>query len=53
MTIRIEHDTLPLTHAETLAAPRRHYSLAARTLFVGLDLLYGRAWTPERFRFSS
>jgi ubiquinol oxidase len=50
MTIHLDHDTLALTHAETLAAPRRHNSLAARTLFVSLDLPYGRARTLEKFR---
>jgi hypothetical protein len=50
MTTHLDHDTLARTHAETLAAPRRRYSLAARTLFVGLDLFYGRARTLEKFR---
>jgi len=35
---------------ETLAAPRRRYSLAARVLFVQMDLLYGRKSTIRKFR---
>jgi hypothetical protein len=46
----LEHEALALTHAETLAAPRRPYSLAARGLFFGLDVFYGRARTLEKFR---
>lgn len=46
----LDHDELAQSHAETLAAPRRHYSLAARLLFAGLDIFYGRARTLEKFR---
>lgn len=46
----LDHDALARTHAETLAAPRRRYSLAARGLFWGLDFFYGRARTLEKFR---
>lgn len=35
---------------ETLAAPRRTYSLLARLLFVSMDLLYGRRRTLAKFR---
>lgn len=35
---------------ETLAAARRDYSLAARALFVTMDLLYGRRRTLAKFR---
>ena len=34
----------------TLDAPRRRYSLAARLLFVGMDLMYGRKRTLSKFR---
>jgi len=45
---KLTHDQLLVTHAETLAAPRRRYSLAARVLFWQMDLLYGRAKTVEK-----
>src|SRR6476659_3769134 len=52
------HDDLPkLSHLQlraeqqrTLDTPRRRYSLAARLLFVGMDLLYGRRRTMSTFR---
>ena len=46
---KLTHDELARTHAETLAAPRRAYSKAARLLFVQMDLLYGRRRTLEKF----
>lgn len=46
----LDHDALSGTHAETLATPRRRYSLAARALFLGLDVFYGRARELEKFR---
>ena len=46
---KLTRTELARTHAETLAAPRRRYSLAARLLFVQMDLLYGRARTLEKF----
>ena len=45
---KLTHEQLLATHAETLAAPRRRYSLAARVLFWQMDLLYGRAKTVEK-----
>jgi len=50
MTLHLDHDALARAHAETLAAPGRRYSFAARCLFVGLDFIYGRARTLEKFR---
>lgn len=50
MPLHLDHDALARTHAETLAAPRRRYSLAARWLFFGLDAFYGRPRTLEKFR---
>ena len=41
---------LAFTHAETLTTPRRRYSLAARLLFVVMDLLYGRRGTYGKYR---
>lgn len=41
---------LAFTHAETLAAPRREYSLAARMLFLVMDVLYGRAGSFGKYR---
>jgi hypothetical protein len=41
---------LRLGQLETLTAPRRRYSLAAKLLFVQMDLLYGRAGTLRKFR---
>ncbi len=37
-------------HAATLASPRRSPSLGARTLFVIMDVLYGKERTLEKFR---
>ena len=53
-----QHDELPkLSRAQlrieqqrTLDTPRRRYSLAARVLFIGMDLLYGRKRTMSKFR---
>src|SRR5665213_1483745 len=45
-----DREKLAETHAETLATARRHYSLSARLLFLGLDLFYGQARTLEKFR---
>src|SRR4029078_9274199 len=53
-----QHDDLPkLTHLQlraeqqrTLDTPRRRYSIAARVLFLGMDLLYGRKRTLSKFR---
>lgn len=41
---------LRIGQQETLAAPRRRYSLAARCLFLTMDLLYGRRRTLAKFR---
>lgn len=48
--LHLGHEALARTHAETLAAPRRRYCLAARALFAGLDLVYGSPRTLEKFR---
>lgn len=46
----LDHAALAVAHAETLSTPRRHYSVAARALFIGLDVFYGRPRTLEKFR---
>ena len=45
---KLSRSQLAATHAETLAAPRRRYSLAAKALFVQMDLLYGRRKSLEK-----
>lgn len=40
---------LKAEQAATLSAPRRRYGLLARTLFFGMDLVYGRARTLKKF----
>jgi ubiquinol oxidase len=44
------YSALRVGQQETLAAPRRNYSLFARFLFVQMDLLYGRKSTIRKFR---
>src|SRR5450759_1238507 len=46
---RLTHDELVRAQAETLGAPRRRYGVAARALFVLLDLIYGKARTLNKF----
>ena len=46
---KLTHDQLACTHAETLATPRREYSIAAKAAVPQMDLLYGRAATLEKF----
>ena len=41
---------LAYTHAETLATPRRSYSLAAKLLFLTMDLMYGRRGSFSKYR---
>jgi hypothetical protein len=43
------HDELLAEQQATLAAPRRRYSPAARVLFLGMDLLYGRRRSLPKF----
>jgi ubiquinol oxidase len=47
---RLTHDELVRAQAETLGAPRRRYGVAARALFVLLDLVYGKARTLNKFK---
>jgi ubiquinol oxidase len=46
----LPHDELVRAQAETLATPRRSAGLSARTLFLIMDVVYGRARTLEKFR---
>jgi ubiquinol oxidase len=47
---RLAHDELRLAQVETLGTPRRTYGLAARALFVTLDLVYGQRRTLSKFK---
>ena len=47
---RLTHDELCRAQGETLEAQRRRYGASARTLFVLLDLLYGKARTLKKFK---
>ncbi|MGH8938817.1 MAG: alternative oxidase [Actinomycetes bacterium] len=46
---KLSHDELLRAHAETLSAPRRRYSLAAKAMFLQMDLIYGRKRTLKKF----
>lgn len=46
----LDHAALVAAQAETRAAPRRHYGLPARGLFLALDLVYGRPRTLSKFK---
>jgi len=43
-------DVLRDQQAQTLANPRRSYSIAARLLFLVMDLLYGKTGTVRKYR---
>jgi ubiquinol oxidase len=47
---RLDHDALVTAQRATLAAPKRRYSLAARVLFAGMDVIYGRKRTLSKFK---
>jgi hypothetical protein len=47
---RLDPQQLRAEQRRTLDTPRRRYSLAARLMFVQMDLLYGRKRTLEKFR---
>lgn len=47
---RLSHDELVAAQKQTLSAPRRKYSIAARALFLTLDLVYGRQRTMAKFK---
>lgn len=47
---KLSRAQLAYAHAETLTTPRRRYSLAARALFLVMDLLYGRRGSFAKYR---
>lgn len=47
---RLSHDELLAAQQHTLATPRRRYGIAARVLFLILDLFYGRRRTIAKFK---
>jgi hypothetical protein len=47
---KLDHGDLVAAQRETLAAPRRKYSVAARLLFSGMDLIYGQRRTLSKFK---
>ena len=47
---RLDASALRAEQARTLATPRMRYSLLARALFVGMDLVYGRRRTLSKFK---
>jgi ubiquinol oxidase len=49
-TPKLDRQELVRAQRETLDAPRRKYSLAARLLFLTVDLLYGRRRTLVKFQ---
>jgi ubiquinol oxidase len=46
----LSHDELVVAQRKTLDTPRRRYSVAARALFVSLDLIYGKKRSLEKFK---
>jgi len=47
---KLDRQQLRAEQQRTLDTPRRRYSIAARLLFVGMDLLYGRKRSLGKFR---
>jgi hypothetical protein len=47
---RLDHEGLVTAQQESLASPRRRYSLSARLLFSVMDRLYGEERTLPKFR---
>jgi ubiquinol oxidase len=47
---RLTHEELQQAQVQTLDAPRRRYGIAARVLFVTLDVVYGKARTLGKFK---
>ncbi|MQA14646.1 MAG: hypothetical protein GEV09_10875 [Pseudonocardiaceae bacterium] len=47
---RLGHEELVAAQLETLATAHRSYGLAARVLFFGLDLVYGRERSLSKFK---
>jgi len=47
---KLDRQQLRAEQQRTLDTPRRRYSIAAKLLFVGMDLLYGRKRSLSKFR---
>jgi ubiquinol oxidase len=47
---RLDASALGQEQARTLATPRMRYSVLARALFIGMDLVYGRRRTLSKFK---
>lgn len=47
---RLTHAELRSAQTATLEAPRRRYGIAARILFLSLDVVYGKALTLSKFK---
>jgi len=47
---RLTHEELRRAQADTLASPRRRYGIAARILFMLLNVVYGKALTLSKFK---
>ena len=47
---RLTHEELRRAQADTLKAPRRRYGIAARILFILLDVVYGKPLTLSKFK---
>jgi hypothetical protein len=47
---KLDHDALVAAQRVTLGAPKRRCSLAARALFAGMDVIYGRKRTLSKFK---
>jgi hypothetical protein len=47
---QLDHDALVASQQQTLASPRRRYSIGARALFTMLDTVYGERRTLSKFK---
>src|SRR5215218_8711061 len=47
---QLEHKQLVASQQQTLATPRRRYSVGARALFTMLDAVYGKPRTLSKFK---
>lgn len=47
---RLTHEELRRAQADTLESPRRRYGIAARILFILLDVVYGKPLTLSKFK---
>ena len=47
---RLTHEELRRAQADTLKGPRRRYGIAARLLFLSLNVVYGKSLTLSKFK---